>query len=449
MGHAELNVQAQAAQAQGLAMQNHWMPFTPNRDFHASPQLAARAEGMYYWDPAGNKILDASSGLFCVAAGHARREIADAVHAQMMQLDYIPPFLRSHSKAFELANRIAAITPGNLNSIFFCNSGSEAVDTAMKMCLAYHRVRGQAQRQMFISRERAYHGVGFGGVSLSGLVNNRRAFGLGLNGVAHMRHTHIPQNKFERGEGSHGIELAEDLQRLINLYGAENIAGVFIEPVAGSTGCLVPPKGYLKRVREICDANNLLLVFDEVINGIGRMGNWFAAHSFDVTPDILTMAKAITNGVQPLGVVAAREDIQATINGAQSNPNTPEFFHGYTYSAHPVPVAAALATLDIYESEKLIEKARDMSPYFLDAVWSLRDLPIVTDIRGYASMAAFDVAMDGAPGNRGHVLQKRLYENGLHLKATGDAAILAPAYVAEKSHIDEMVDKLRRVLKTF
>ena len=443
MGHPETHLQTPAST---LALDHYWMPFTPNKDFRAHPMMAVKAEGMYYWNERGDKILDASSGLFCVAAGHARTEIADAVRKQLMELDYIPPFLRGHPKAFELAARIARMTPGDLNSVFFTNSGSEAVDTAMKIALAYHRARGEAQRQVFISRERAYHGVGFGGVALSGLTNNRRAFGVGLAGVAHMRHTHVPQNQFQRGEGDHGVELAEDLTRLIALHGAENIAAVFIEPVAGSTGCLVPPKGYLKRVREICDANKLLLVFDEVICGIGRMGSNFASQSFGVTPDILTMAKALTNGVQPMGAVASSERIYRTVIDA-AGPQAIEFFHGYTYSAHPVPCAAALATLDIYEKDGLFQQARTLSPYFLDAVFSLKDLGMVTDIRGYASMAAFDIAPAGAPGARGHELQKRLYDAGLHLKTTGDTAILAPAFIAEKRHIDQMMEVLREVLK--
>jgi beta-alanine--pyruvate transaminase len=442
MGHPETRLQTRAP---GMALEHHWMPFTPNKDFLAEPKLAVKAEGMYYWNERGDKILDGSSGLFCVAAGHARTEIADAVRRQLMELDYIPPFTRSHPKAFELAGRIAAMTPGDLNNVFFTNSGSEAVDTAMKIALAYHRAKGEAQRQVFISRERAYHGVGFGGIALSGMANNRRAFGVGLAGVAHMRHTHIAQNRFQRGEGDHGIELAEDLTRLVTLHGAENIAAVFIEPVAGSTGCLVPPKGYLKRVREICDANKLLLVFDEVICGIGRMGANFASQSFGVTPDLLTMAKALTNGVQPMGAVAASDRIYRGVIDA-AGPQAIEFFHGYTYSAHPAPCAAALATLDIYAAEGLFQKARELSPYFLDGIFSLKGLPVVTDIRGYASMAAIDIAPGAVPGVRGHELQKRLYDAGLHLKATGDTAIVAPAYVAEKRHIDHMCDTLRKVL---
>src|SRR6185369_6851353 len=283
---------------------------------------------------------------------------------------------------FELAARVAELTPGDLNRIFFVNSGSEAVDTAMKVALAYHQARGQGGRNMFVSRERAYHGVNFGGVSLAGMVNNRRRFGPTLPGVVHMRHTHLKENAFVRGEGAHGAELADDLVRFVNLYGPENIAACFVEPIAGSTGVLVPPKGYLKRLREICDAHGILLVFDEVICGFGRTGKAFAAQSFGVTPDLMTMAKGITNGAQPMGAVAVSERIHDTIMAAAPD-GTIELLHGYTYSGHPAPCAAALATLDIYKNEGLFERGRALSPYFLDALFALRDVPVVADIRGY------------------------------------------------------------------
>ena len=303
MGHAEPTLHEQAV-AKTDALDAYWMPFTPNRDFKSDPKMVVRAEGMYYWNDHGGKVIDASSGLFCCAAGHARKEIADAVSAQLRELDFVAPFTRGHPKQFELATRLAELTPGDLNRIFFVSSGSEAVDTAMKIALAYHQARGQAGRTMFISRERAYHGVNFGGVSLSGMVNNRRKFGPGLPGIAHMRHTHLKENFFTQGEGAHGVDLAEDLQRFVTLYGAENIAACFVEPIAGSSGCLVPPKGYLKRLREICDQHGILLVFDEVITGFGRTGQTFAAQSFGVTPDLMTMAKALTNGALPMGAVA-------------------------------------------------------------------------------------------------------------------------------------------------
>ena len=312
MGHAELTLQDQATTRQ-ISLDEYWMPFTPNREFKSDPRMIVRAEGMYCWSDKGAKIIDASSGLFCCAAGHGRREIAEAVGRQLALLDFSAPFLRGHPKQFELATRIAELTPGDLNRVFYGNSGSEAVDTAMKVALAYHQARGQGGRNVFVSRERAYHGVNFGGVSLSGLVNNRRKYGPGLPGIAHMRHTHLKENFFTQGEGAHGVELAEDLLRFVNLYGAENIAACFVEPIAGSTGCLVPPKGYLTRLREICDAHGILLVFDEVITAFGRTGQAFAAQTFGVTPDIITMAKALTNGAQPMSAVAVSERIHDTI----------------------------------------------------------------------------------------------------------------------------------------
>jgi beta-alanine--pyruvate transaminase len=445
MGHADATM-TQAAATRALSLDEYWMPFTPNRDFKHDPKMVVRAEGMYYWNDRGDKIIDGASGLFCVAAGHARREIADAVSAQLRELDFVAPFTRGHPKQFELATRVAELTPGDLNRIFFANSGSEAVDTAMKVALAYHQARGQAGRTMFISRERAYHGVNFGGLSLAGLVNNRRRFGPTLPGIAHMRHTHIPENRRTRGEGEHGVELAEDLTRFVNLYGPENIAAVFVEPIAGSTGCLVPPKGYLKRLREICDQHGILLVFDEVITGFGRTGQAFAAQSFGVTPDIMTMAKALTNAAQPMGAVAVSERIHDTIMGA-SPDGAIEFFHGYTYSGHPAACAAGLATLDIYKNDGLFERGRELSPYFQDMVFSLGDIPAVADLRGYGMIAGIDIVPEGAPGARGHKFQKKLFDNGMHLKATGDCVIVAPPLIADRSHVDTMAEILRKTLQ--
>lgn len=429
-------------------LEHYWMPFTANRDFKANPRIFVSGEGMYYKSHEGKRILDGSSGLFCVAAGHGRREIADAVGKQLMELDYCAPFQSAHPLAFELAQRVAALTPGDLDYVFFTNSGSEAVDTALKIALAYHRARGQGQRMRFISRERAYHGVNIGGTSLSGLVKNREAFGVGLTGVAHLRHTWLPENRFTKGQPESGAELAEDLQRMVGLYGADTIAACFVEPIAGSTGILVPPKGYLERLREICDAHGILLVFDEVICGFGRTGKAFAAQSFGVTPDMMTMAKALTNGAQPMGAVAVSKNIYDTICGP-APAEAIELFHGYTYSAHPAACAAGLAVLDIYEKEGLFERAADMSEYFLEAVFALSDLPVITDIRGYGLIAGFDVAPAGTPGVRGYEVQKRLFEAGMHIKMTGDAGILAPPLIAEKAHIDEMCAILRDVLKTY
>jgi beta-alanine--pyruvate transaminase len=429
-------------------LDNYWMPFTPNRDFKADPKIFVRAEGMYFWAEDGHKVLDGSSGLFTSAAGHGRREIADAVHRQLLDLDYISSFTRGHPKAFELAERVAGLLPQGLDRVFFVNSGSEAVDTAMKMALAYHRARGQGQRQLFVSRERAYHGVNFGGVALSGMVRNRQTYGFGLPPVTHMRHTWLPENRFVKGVPEQGAELADDLQRAINLYGAETVAACFVEPIAGSTGVLVPPRGYLERLRQICDRHGILLVFDEVICGFGRTGKAFAAQSFGVTPDLVTMAKAITNGAQPMGAVAASRAVHdAVVEGAPAD--SVEFFHGYTFSAHPAACAAGLATLDIYAREGLFERGEALSGYFLDRLFELADLPVVTDIRGYGMLAGIDVAPADRPGVRGHEVQKRLFDAGLHVKCTGDAAIIAPALIAEKAHIDEMCDVLRRVLKEY
>jgi len=445
MGHTDPLIAAADHALLPDSREHFWMPFSPNKEFKREPRMFVRAQGMYCYTPEGREVIDASSGLFCVAAGHCRPEIARAVFEQMSTLDFVAPFLRAHPKSFELAERVTQYTPPGLNRVFFVNSGSEAVDTAMKMALMVHRVRGQPQRQLFISRERAYHGVNMGGVSLAGMANNRRAFGTGLAGVYHMRHTALPENRFVKGQPEHGADLADDLQRFCQLYGGENIAAVFVEPTAGSFGCLPPPRGYLDRLRAICDAHGILLVFDEVITGWGRMGANFGAQAFGVTPDIMTMAKAITNGAQPMGAVAARQSIYDAIT--EAGPATGvEFFHGYTYSAHPAACAAGLAMMDIFRDEQLIERAAAMTPYFLDAIFSLRDLPVITDIRGVGMMAAIDVAPDAAPGARGHEAQKRLYDAGLNLKSTGDALIIAPPFVAERHHIDEIAGKLRRVL---
>ena len=438
MGHAE----PQAT----TTLQPYWMPFSANKEFKVEPRMFARAKGMYFYTPDGREVIDASAGLFCVAAGHCRSEIADAVYEQLQTLDFTAPFLRAHAKAFELAERITHYTPEGMNRVFFVNSGSESIDTAMKMALAYHRVQGQPQRQLFISRERAYHGVNMGGVALAGIVNNRRSYGIGLGGVHHMRHTALPENKFVKGQPETGADLADDLQRFCALYGGENIAAVFVEPVAGSTGCLPPPKGYLDKLRAICDQHGILLVFDEVITGWGRLGTAFGAQAFGVTPDMITMAKALTNGAQPMGAVVARQGIYDAITDAGPKAGV-EFFHGYTYSAHPAACAAGLAMMDILAKDRLIERAAAMSPKFIDAIHALRDCPVVVDIRSIGLMAAVEVAPDGAPGARGHEMQKRLYDMGLNLKNTGDSLIVAPPLVMEDKHLDEIVAKLRGVLK--
>ena len=363
----------------------------------------------------------------------------------MIENDYTPHFQLGHPGSFELAERVARILPEKMNHVFFANSGSESVDTAMKIALAYHRARGEGQRVRFISRERAYHGVNMGGLSLSGMVKNRETFNVTLPGVSMIRHTKTDRQAFVRGQPETDADLAEDLQRAVESYGGSTIAAVFIEPVAGSTGTLVPPVGYLERLREICDQNGILLVFDEVITGFGRLGAPFAAHKFGVEPDIATMAKALTNGAIPMGAVGVKDDVYETVTGA-SPENTIEFFHGYTYSAHPAACAAGIATQKLFEDEGLFERAEGMSDYFLDAIWSLKDHPLVVDLRGIGMMAGVEVESDGVPGRRGTQMQKDLFWNGLHVKFTADTGIVAPAFVAEKIHIDEIVDKIRKTL---
>jgi len=431
------------------SLEYQWMPFTANRTFKASPRLLVRGKGVYYWDNKGDKVLDGSSGLFCTPCGHGREEIAAAVSAQILQLDYCSPFQSAHPHGFELARRIAQLTPESIDKVFFVNSGSEAIDTALKIALAYHRARGEGGRMRMVSRERAYHGVNIGGTSLSGLVKNREAFGIGMGGVAHMRHTWLEENRFTQGEPEHGVELAEDLQRIVSMYGAETVAACFVEPVAGSTGTLPPPKGYLRRLREICDEHGILLVFDEVICGFGRLGGNFGAQVFGVTPDIMTMAKAMTNGNQPMGAVAVTDHVYNAIVDAAA-PDAIEFFHGYTYSGHPAACAAAIATMDIFESEDLFGRARALTPYFLEQLYSLQDIAVVTDIRGIGLLGGVELAPDAAgAGKRGTDAQGKLFNDGLHVKFTGDAAIVAPPFISEESHIDEMCDKLRGVLSAY
>ena len=429
-------------------LERHWLPFTSNRDFKREPRLFVRASGMHYYTPSGRKVLDGSAGLFTTAAGHCRPEIAAAVASQLETLDFTPSFQRSHPGAFALADGVAALTPKGLDHVFFCNSGSEAVDTAMKVALAYHLARGEGQRNYFVSRERAYHGVNIGGTALSGMVKNREVFGALMPGVLHLRHTLLPENRMTRGQGTRGVELAEDLQRFVSLVGEKRIAAVFVEPIAGSTGVIVPPRGYLERLREICTRYGILLVFDEVICGFGRTGETFGAISFGVTPDLITMAKALTNGAQPMGAVAVHGDIYRTILDA-APAGLPEFFHGYTYSAHPAACAAGLATLDIYKKENLFARGRDLSGYFLDKMYALGDLPQVADVRGFGLLAGIEVKPGKAPGLRGNELQAKLYDRGLHVKTTGDVAIMSPAFIASREDIDQMADMLRETIAGF
>ena len=408
-----------------------------------------KAEGMYYTDHYGNKLIDASSGLFCSPAGHSRPEIREAVSKQLEQLDYVQPFQQGFGGSFDLARKVAKHTPEDLNKIFFTICGSSAVETAIKTAIAYFKAKGEGHRSHIVGRERGYHGMNIGGISVGGMIANRKTFSnILMPNVHHLRHTHLQENLFVKGEPETGADLADDLERIAGNIGAENIAACIVEPVAGSTGTLVPPKGYLKRLRQICDKHGILLIFDEVITGWGRMGAPFAAQAFDVCPDIMTMAKAITNGVVPLGAVASRDHIYDTINEA-SPSGAIEFFHGYTYSAIPVSMAAGLAMQDIFEKEDLINRSKNMSPYFLDGLFSLKDLDIITDIRGFGMMGGIDIKMDERVGKSGYACFKKLFEAGLSLKATGDCLIVAPPFISEKKHIDEIIEKLRTGISNY
>ncbi|QBX99899.1 aminotransferase class III-fold pyridoxal phosphate-dependent enzyme [Rhodophyticola sp. CCM32] len=428
------------------SLEAHWMPFTDNRGFKEDPRLIVRAEGVHLYDHHGGRLIDGSSGLFCSPAGHCHPKIIEAVHAQMKDYTYAMPFQAGHPAAFTLAEKITRLTPEPMNHVFFVNSGSEAVDTAMKIIMAHHRARGE-MRTHFVSRDRAYHGVNIGGVSLSGLVKNRDIFHATVPGVVMMRHTWDPDELFIPGGRSRhrGVELANDLERICATYGPGNIAAVFVEPVAGSTGTLPPPIGYLERLREICDQNGILLVFDEVITGFGRLGTNFAAQKYGVEPDIITMAKALTNGSIPMGAVAVKDEIYSTIVDSAPRGLT-EFFHGYTYSGHPAACAAGIAMMDILEEENLIQRAADLAPYFEEVLFTLKDHPMVKDIRVAGLMASVEVFANGAPGMRGTALQKEMFWQGLSVKFTGDNAVLAPQFIAERHHIDEIIDKFRNSL---
>jgi beta-alanine--pyruvate transaminase len=429
------------------SLEPHWMPFTANREFKENPRIVTAASGIYFTDHKGGTVLDGCSALFCTPLGHARPEIAEAVKQQLLQTDFVAPFGLAHPASFELASKITRITPDEINHVFFTNSGSESIDTALKMVMAYHRAKGEGQRTRMVSRERAYHGVNIGGTSLSGMVRNRETFSSLMPNVVCMRHTWSSDELFVKGQPETGAELADDLARMIETYGASTIAACFVEPVAGSTGCLVPPKGYLERLRKICTENGILLVFDEVITGFGRLGHAFASQAFGVTPDIMTMAKALTNGCQPMGAVAVKDEIYETITNAAPE-NAVEFFHGYTYSAHPAACAAGNAVMDIYENEAMFEKAATLSGMFQDAVHELKDIPIVKDIRSYGLLAAVEIGKDGVnSGALGGEAQKRMFWNGLHIKFTGDAGIIAPAFVMSESDIDDLVGKFRRTLE--
>jgi len=431
------------------SLEEHWMPFTANRDFKENPRLITGAKGVYLKNHQGKTMIDASSGLFCNPLGHGRKEITNAVTKQLEQLDYVQPFQQGFGGSFELARRISKHTPGNLNRIFYTICGSTAVETAIKIVIAYHKSKGQGQRFRFVGRERAYHGMNIGATSVGGMVNNVKTFASVLMpGVVHMRHTHLPNHKFVKGQPTTGVEMAEDLERICMNFGSENIAACIVEPVAGSTGTLVPPKGYLKRLREICDKHGIILIFDEVITGWGRMGSAFASQEFGVTPDVMTMAKATTNGVVPMGVVAVKEEIYDSVMEA-SPKGAVELFHGYTYSGIPVAVAAALAVQDIFEKEDIFKRVKEMSPYFLEGLFSLKDLNVVDNIRGYGMMGGIDIKLKEKPGKAGFECFKACYEVGVNFKATGDCLIIAPQFICEKKHIDEIIEKLRTGISNY
>ena len=425
------------------SLNEHWMPFSSNRDFKANPRLITEAKGVYLKNHQGQTQIDASSGLFCNPLGHGREEIINAVTNQLRKLDYAQPFQQGFGGSFELATKIAKHTPGNLNRIFYTICGSTAVETAIKISIAYHKARGQGHRFRFVGRERAYHGMNIGATSVGGMINNVKTFASVLMpGVVHMRHTHLPEHKFVSGQPETGAEIANDLERICTNFGGENIAACIVEPIAGSTGTLVPPKGYLQRLREICDKHGILLIFDEVITGWGRTGSPFGSQEFGVTPDLITMAKATTNGIVPLGAVACKEEIyDAVVDNAPQG--VIELFHGYTYSGIPISVAAGLAVQDIFEKEDIFKRAKEMSPYFQEGLMSLKDLDAVENIRGYGMMGGIDMKMDKKPGAAGFTCFKHCYEAGVNFKATGDCLIIAPMFICEKKHIDEIIEKLR------
>ncbi len=425
----------------------YWMPFTANRQFKQNPRLLVSAERMHYKTADGRQLLDGIAGLWCVNAGHKRPRIVKAIQDQVAELDFAPPFQMGHPKAFELASRLAAITPDGMDRVFFTNSGSESVETALKIALAYHRVRGEGSRTRLIGRERGYHGVNFGGMSVGGIVANRKMFGTLLTGVDHLRHTHDPKrNPHSRGEPEHGAELADDLLRLAQLHDPSTIAAVIVEPVACSAGVLPPPKGYLKRLREICDEHGILLIFDEVITGFGRLGTPFAADYFGVVPDIITAAKGLTNGTIPMGAVFVKNEIHdAFMTGPE---HLVEFFHGYTYSGHPVAAAAGLGTLDTYEEDGLLTRVASIADYWADAVHSLKDHPHVVDTRSIGLIGAIELEpMAGSPTKRAYAAFLDAYEKGVLIRVTGDIIALSPPLIIEKAEIDELFSTLSAVLK--
>jgi len=425
----------------------YWMPFTPNKRFKAQPRQVVRASGMHYYDADGRPVLDATAGLWCVNAGHGREAISAAIAAQARELDYATNFNLGHPKAFEFATRLAEIMPGDIDHVFFTNSGSEAVDTALKVALAYQQARGLGQKTRFIGRERGYHGVGFGGISVGGILTNRLQFAAQLPGVDHLPHTFdLARNAFSRGLPAHGAELADALERLVALHGASTIAAVIVEPVAGSTGVLPPPVGYLQRLRQICDKHDILLIFDEVITGFGRLGAATAAERFGIQPDIITLAKGITNAAVPMGAAAFSAKIYETL--VTNGPAFIELFHGYTYSGHPLACAAGLATLDIYRDEGLFQRAERLAPAWEEALHSLKGAPHVVDIRNVGLMGAVELRpIDARPGERGQAVFHRAFDDGLVVRLTGDIVAFSPSLIVTEAQIDEIVSRMRKVLE--
>ena len=425
-----------------------FMPFSMNRHFKKAPRLLARAEGMYYYTPEGRKILDGTAGLWCVNAGHCRKKIVEAVQKGVATLDFAPPFQMGHPLAFEFAERVVEVAPEGMTKVFFTNSGSESVDTALKLALAYHRVRGEGHRVRLIGREKGYHGVNFGGTAVGGIVGNRKIFGALVSGVDHIRHTHdLEKNAFSRGQPKHGKELADDLERLCQLHDPSTIAAVIVEPVACSAGVYVPPQGYLQRLREICDKHGILLIFDEVITAWGRLGKPFSTDYFGVMPDLITTAKGITNGTVPMGAVFMKESLyQAFMTGPE---NAIELPHGYTYSSHPVACAAGLGTMEVYEEEGLLTRVGELAKYWEDAAHSMKDCPNVIDIRNIGLIAAIELApRPGAPGARGLETHLKAFEKGAYIRSTGDVLAFAPPLIIQKSEIDQLFQTARDILRT-
>ena len=430
------------------SLNEHWMPFSSNRDFKNKPRLITGAKGVYLKTHEGNTLIDASSGLFCNPLGHGREEIAEAVSRQLRELDFVLPFNQGFGGSFELATRIAKHTPGDLNKIFYTICGSTAVESAIKIAMAFHSSKGNKKKFRFVGRDRGYHGMNIGGLSVGGFNNYKEmCASILMPGVQHMRHTFLPEHKFVKGQPETGANIADDLETIASKFEGE-IAACIVEPIAGSTGTLVPPKGYLNKLRKICDKHDILLIFDEVITGWGRTGSAFAAQEFGVTPDLMTMAKATTNGVVPMGIVAVRDGIYDSIV-ISAPEGAIELFHGYTYSGIPVAVAAALAVQDIFEKEDIFKRVKEISPYFQDALHSLKDLDCIKSIRGYGMMGGIDIQTKDKPGKAGFQIYKAGYANGVNFKATADALVLAPPYICEKKHIDEIFEKLRKSITQY